>query len=107
MEKENTGDRLRALRKARGFTLVQLSNATGLTQATLSRYETGSIREIPMESIRILSGVLNATEAELLGLEQTPVSDELTVLLNDLHRQPKEKQEKAVRILRMLLEMND
>lgn len=38
------GPRLRALRRARGATLADLSGETGLTSSTLSRLETGKLR---------------------------------------------------------------
>jgi transcriptional regulator with XRE-family HTH domain len=38
------GPRLRALRRARGATLAELADETGLTSSTLSRLETGRLR---------------------------------------------------------------
>ncbi len=40
---KNLGQRIRTLRKAKGLTLVEISEKTGVAQATLSRIETGTM----------------------------------------------------------------
>jgi transcriptional regulator with XRE-family HTH domain len=40
---KNLGQRIRTLRKARNLTLVEISEKTGVAQATLSRIETGTM----------------------------------------------------------------
>ena len=40
---KNLGQRIRTLRKAKGLTLVEISDKTGVAQATLSRIETGTM----------------------------------------------------------------
>lgn len=40
---KNLGQRIRTLRKQKGFTLVEISQKTGVAQATLSRIETGTM----------------------------------------------------------------
>ncbi|MFA6600232.1 MAG: XRE family transcriptional regulator [Candidatus Omnitrophota bacterium] len=40
---KNLGERIRKLRKEKGMTLVEISEKTGIAQATLSRIETGTM----------------------------------------------------------------
>lgn len=40
---KNLGQKIRALRKEKGLTLVEISEKTGIAQATLSRIETGTM----------------------------------------------------------------
>lgn len=40
---ENLGPRIRAIRKEKGMTLVEIAQKTGIAQATLSRIETGTM----------------------------------------------------------------
>ena len=40
---KNLGQRIRTLRKEKGLTLVEISEKTGIAQATLSRIETGTM----------------------------------------------------------------
>lgn len=59
---KNLGQRMRQLRKEKGLTLVEVSQKTGVAQATLSRIETGS-----------MIGTLESHEkvAEVLGVGLT------------------------------------
>ncbi|MCB9800032.1 MAG: helix-turn-helix transcriptional regulator [Candidatus Omnitrophica bacterium] len=56
---KNLGSRIRTIRKEKGVTLVELSEKTGVAQATLSRIETGT-----------MSGTIESHEkiAEALGI---------------------------------------
>lgn len=59
---------LRKLRKAAGITQTELAKAIGVTHATLSRYENGTI-EPPISQLLNIASVLNTSLQELLGLE--------------------------------------
>jgi transcriptional regulator with XRE-family HTH domain len=62
------GKRLVALRRARGFTQMQLAKAMGTTQRAISYYEIEA--ELPSASALIaLARVLRVTTDELLGLK--------------------------------------
>jgi transcriptional regulator with XRE-family HTH domain len=53
----NFGRRVRALRKARGFTLVELAGASGLAASTLSKVENGHISLTYDNLIRVADGL--------------------------------------------------
>jgi transcriptional regulator with XRE-family HTH domain len=62
------GKRLVALRRARGFTQIQLAKATGTTQRAISYYETEA--EFPSAPALIsLARVLGVSTDELLGVK--------------------------------------
>ena len=61
--------KLHALRRARGLTLVELAEAIGTSKQTISRYEKGIIANIPKEKIELLARALEVTPSELMGWE--------------------------------------
>jgi transcriptional regulator with XRE-family HTH domain len=61
---------LRRLRKAAGFTLNQLSDASGSTPSTLSRYERG--HQMPrLDTLRRIVAALDLTMADLYSAQQS------------------------------------
>jgi transcriptional regulator with XRE-family HTH domain len=61
---------LRRLRKAAGFTLHQLSDASGSTPSTLSRYERG--HQMPrLDTLRRIVAALDLTMADLYSAQQS------------------------------------
>ena len=63
------GERLTALRKARGLTQVQLADKIGSTQRAVSRYETVADRA-PAPVLARLAQALGVTTDELLGVRR-------------------------------------
>jgi len=63
------GDRLAAIRKARGLTQVQLAEAAGTTQRAISYYETDAGFP-PMPVVVALADVLQVSTDELIGIEE-------------------------------------
>ncbi|MCQ4083137.1 helix-turn-helix transcriptional regulator [Streptomyces sp. RB6PN25] len=64
------GPRLRALRRSRGTTLAQLSEATGISQSTLSRLESGR-RKPTLELLLPLARAHDVPLDELVGAPAT------------------------------------
>lgn len=67
------GERLAAIRKARGLTQVQLAEAAGTTQRAISYYETEAGFP-PMPAVIALAQVLKVSTDELMGIGE-PKSD--------------------------------
>ncbi|GIH15630.1 helix-turn-helix domain-containing protein [Rugosimonospora africana] len=67
---ESVGPRLRALRKQRGTTLTQLSDATGISVSTLSRLESGG-RKPTLELLLPLARAHQVPLDELVGAPAT------------------------------------
>ena len=66
------GERLQTIRKARGFTQVQLATAAGTTQRAISYYETEAGFP-PAPAVIDLAKALNVTTDELLGVKPPKV----------------------------------
>ncbi|WP_406293677.1 XRE family transcriptional regulator [Embleya sp. NBC_00888] len=64
------GPRLRALRRARGITLADLSATTGVSESTLSRLESGQ-RRATLELLLHLSQVYDVPLDDLVGAPRT------------------------------------
>lgn len=64
------GERLTALRRARGLTQVQLAERIGSTQRAVSRYETIADRA-PAPVLAKLAQALSVSTDELLGVKRT------------------------------------
>src|SRR3954454_18120215 len=72
------GRAIRALRRERGLTLVQLAAATGLSQPFLSQLELGRSRP-SMRSLFRIAAALDTTQQALLGLAEPAVTVPLAV----------------------------
>jgi transcriptional regulator with XRE-family HTH domain len=66
-----TAERIRFVRDRRGLTQLQLADAAGIPQTTLSHYERGQV-SIPGEAIRRLAIALEVSTDYLLRLKATP-----------------------------------
>lgn len=63
--------RIKDARKAAGLTQEQLADATGMTQKSVSQWETGS-RKPNMDTLRVIATTCNTTVDYLLGLSDNP-----------------------------------
>lgn len=62
-----TGERIKEIRKKRGFTLEEVAEKLGISASTLSRYEGSQITKIPINIVDGLCTALGTTTAELMG----------------------------------------
>ncbi len=67
----NMNDRLRQLRKAKGYTQIRVQMETGIEQALLSKYENGE-RIPPTETLLKLAEFYNVSTDYLLGRTDRP-----------------------------------
>jgi len=61
------GQKIRKLRENRGINQQQLAEITGLNQATISRIETGRVRDVKAECLTTLAKALGVTVGYLAG----------------------------------------
>jgi transcriptional regulator with XRE-family HTH domain len=66
------GQRLRALRTARGLTQIALGEATGIPQSVITRMETAPRLNPTMDTILNLARALGCTPNDLLGYGDVP-----------------------------------
>ena len=64
------GEMLAKSRKARGLTQLDVANAVGVSEATVSRWESGNIANMRRDKIAALARVLNLTPAQIMGWEE-------------------------------------
>jgi transcriptional regulator with XRE-family HTH domain len=79
---ETVGPRLRALRKQRGMTLADVSTATGTSESTLSRLESGG-RRPTLELLLPLARVYGVPLDDLVG---APRTGDPRIHLKPIHR---------------------
>lgn len=80
---------LRDKRKEKGLTMREVAEAVGVSEATVSRWESGNIANMGRSKIAALSKILDLTPAEIMGIEDQPNDRELTpVEYNPTHRIP-------------------
>lgn len=103
---ESLGQRLCRLRKARGFTQVELAAKTGLIQALISDYELDKLRPNPDVLVQYALA-LDVSTDEILGLRErseprpaaSPVSRRLLRRLERFDRLPKRDQDALLRTI--------
>lgn len=77
----NSGEKIKALRLARGLTLEEVGQHVGVGKSTVRKWETGAIANMRRDKIAKLAEVLGTTPADIIGIYNedsaaTPISDE-------------------------------
>lgn len=67
------GERIKDLRKARGISVEKLAEAIGKDRATIYRYESKAIEDMPTSILEPLAKALGTTPAYLMGWEGATV----------------------------------
>ena len=70
MDKLTMGQKIKALREAKGLTLEQVGDAVGVGKSTVRKWETGLIANMKRDKIAALSTVLETTPAYLMDWEE-------------------------------------
>lgn len=105
------GERLRRLRKAKGFTQTELAQAIGSSQRMITYYERHD--GVPAAPVVLkLAEVLGATPEEILGIEksrrraepQTPENLRLWRKLKQVEKLPPQERRDVVRLIEALVE---
>lgn len=110
--KSSFGERLFALRTARGLTQVDLAKALGTTQRVVSYYETKG--ELPAPEILVaLVRALGTTADELLGIkpaklspDNTPEQRRLWKRFQRMESLPEKDQRAVIRLINSLVASN-
>ncbi|MBO6232153.1 MAG: helix-turn-helix domain-containing protein [Ruminiclostridium sp.] len=68
---ELASDRIKRRRKELGLSYQELADSTGISKSTLQRYETGSIRSIPLDKLDTLAKGLHTDALFILGREES------------------------------------
>lgn len=71
MDYKAIGMRIKTRRKALHMTQLTLADKVGLTESSISRYESGKIATMPTSTVNRICNVLKIKPSELLGLNHT------------------------------------
>ena len=92
---------LKARRKEMGLTLVEIGNACGVSEATVSRWESGNIENMRRDRIAAYAKVLMVSPNVIMGVEPIPSltlnAEETEVVI--AYRKAPEGRKDAVRAL--------
>lgn len=108
-------DKIKELRKKSGLTMRQLADAVNVSEATISRWESGNIPNMRRDKIYDLAKALNTTPAYLMGwdehsdtVQQTyktnsdNESEELIILNRAVKKMTPEKQKKLLEMAKLM-----
>ncbi len=62
-------ERIKLRRKELGYSYQELAQKTKMSKSTLQRYETGAIKNIPLDKLEVLANALEISPIYLLGIE--------------------------------------
>lgn len=110
----NINELIKSRRLELGLTIRQVAHAAGVSEATVSRWESGSIGNMRRDRIVALSNVLHLSPSELAGGEpQDSISDLFSrcglnerecLLIQKVLALPTDKRELALKMLAALSE---
>lgn len=108
LSKKEIGQRVRALRKEQGMTQVELAEALGTHQTSLSQIERG-IRGVGVQHVIKLAKALKVSPDKLLapakpGATSTPRNDKLLRRVRRIEKLPPDHQEAVVKMLDAFLD---
>lgn len=66
-EMQSIMNRIKTRREELGMTYQVLSEKTGISKSSLQRYETGAIKNMPLDKIEVISKALETTPDYLMG----------------------------------------
>lgn len=91
-------DRLRWLRKEKCHkTLEEVSKHVKVSKATIQRYESGVIENIPSDKIELLSEVLETTPGFIMGWESDPEYEKLDTRFGLALKNERERRGESIR----------
>lgn len=107
------GERLRMLRQQHNMTLDDVGKHLNVTRATVQRYESGNITNIPSDKLEILSYLFGVSPSYLIGWNETqnekqvpgdPKNKNIRLLISGLHKLSPEQVEQATDMFRIMFE---
>ena len=73
------GERIKTRRKELGLTVAEVADRLNKNRATVYRYESDEIENLPLTVLEPLSKVLKTTPAELIGYGENEDGDEISL----------------------------
>ena len=106
MNYKEIGAKIKAKRKALNLTQLALAEKVGLTESSISRYESGKIATMPTSTINRICQVLNIKPSELLGLTpQNSFEYDLKEILRQVEDLPQEAKNELLSLLKQQIKL--
>ena len=103
-------DRIKEMRKKNRLTLLEVAEYLGVQEATVQRYESGSIKNLKHETICKLADLFGCDPRYLVGwteknleIDISTITDEEKMLLELFRRVPVENQRMVLDMIRIAL----
>lgn len=88
---QEIGLRIKQKRKSLSLTQLELAERVGLTESSISRYESGKIATMPTSTVNKICKELHIEPAELLGITpENAIEWDLKDILTSIEQLPKE-----------------
>lgn len=68
---KETGERIRRLRKEKGWTQTDLGNRIGVQNSAIAKYENGRVPNLKRSTIKALADALGVNPSYLLGMDES------------------------------------
>lgn len=78
----NIIERIKSRRNELEYSFQDLADLTGMSKSTLQRYETGGIKNVPLNKLKILAEALKVTPEWLMGWDDIVWYESSTGILN-------------------------
>lgn len=102
MDNEKTGKLISSIRKDKGLTQKQFADSLGVSNATISKWETG--KGFPdISLLEPLASVLDITVSEVLAGERSKNNDETNSLINDLVEISVKEQNRKIKVTNWII----
>lgn len=97
----NIHERIRYIRQKRNLTLAEVADLLGVKEATVSRYETGEIKNIKHDTVLELANIFDVSPSYLMGWEEEHKEPTVVAAHSDRNLTP-EEQEKVMEYIKFL-----
>lgn len=110
----NANELIKKRRKELHLTQKEVADSVGVSEATVSRWESGNIANMGRDKIALLSKILNISPSIIAGYDENSSADELNnlthkqkELYNTIIKFNDDKIDLALRVLRSILGENE
>lgn len=97
----NVGKRIQTLRKLKNISGAKLADLIDVSQAQISRYETGQ-NEVPLSILESICSVLGVTLAEFFSEEVPDLPSDVRQLLQEAKKLTPEQRKKLIEFIRTI-----
>lgn len=97
----DVGKRIQTLRKLRNISGVKLADLIGISQAQISRYETGE-NEVPLSILELICSVLGITLAEFFSEEIPEIPSDIRQLLKEAKKLTPEQRKILIEFIKTI-----